>query len=83
MLSNSQAGPGRNFSQPRDHLLVNPCTRLRDPLYRVHQSISIVIVLTSLQVFDFADIIGSVGGSLGLFLGFSCLALAQALLRRF
>ena len=25
LLSNSQAGPGRNFSQPRDHLLVNPC----------------------------------------------------------
>ena len=43
---------------------------------------SSIIVLTSLQVFDFADIIGSVGGSLGLFLGFSCLASAQALLRK-
>ena len=44
---------------------------------------SSIIVLTSLQVFDLADIIGSVGGSLGLFLGFSCLASAQALLRMF
>ena len=25
-LSNGQAGPGRNFSQSRAHLLVNPCT---------------------------------------------------------
>ena len=25
LLSNSQEGPGRNFSQPRDHLLVEPC----------------------------------------------------------
>ena len=24
-LSNSQAGQGTNFSQPRAHLLVNPC----------------------------------------------------------
>ena len=42
----------------------------------------LIFVLTYLQVFDFADIIGSVGGSLGLFLGFSCLASAQALLRK-
>ena len=26
-LSNSQAGQGTNFSQPRAHLLVNPCIR--------------------------------------------------------
>ena len=25
-LSNSQAGQARNFSQPRAHLLVNPCS---------------------------------------------------------
>ena len=26
MLSNSQAGPGRKFSQPRDHFLAHLCT---------------------------------------------------------
>ena len=25
LLSNSQAGPGRNFTPPRVHILVNPC----------------------------------------------------------
>ena len=34
-----------------------------------------------LQVFSLADIIGSLGGCLGLFFGFSCLKAAQALFR--
>ena len=36
-----------------------------------------------LKVLDLADIVGSVGGALGLFLGFSCLATIQSLLERF
>ena len=35
-----------------------------------------------MQVMDLPTIVGSVGGSLGLFLGFSCLATAQAALRK-
>ena len=35
-----------------------------------------------LKVVDLVDLIGSVGGSLGLFLGFSCLAAAQALIQK-
>ena len=43
LLSNSQAGLGRNFSQPRAHLLVNTCTLsyvykghvIRDTLWRL------------------------------------------------
>ena len=34
------------------------------------------------KVLDLADIVGSVGGALGLFLGFSCLATIQSLLNR-
>ena len=34
------------------------------------------------QVLDFAGIVGSVGGSLGLFLGFSCYATAKELIKR-
>lgn len=36
----------------------------------------------SFQVLDFADIVGSVGGSLGLFLGFSCYAAATELIKK-
>ena len=36
-----------------------------------------------LKVLDLADIVGSVGGALGLFLGFSCLATIQSLLNKF
>ena len=35
-----------------------------------------------MQIMDVPTIVGSVGGSLGLFLGFSCLATAQSLLRK-
>ena len=34
------------------------------------------------KVLDLADIVGSVGGAMGLFLGFSCLSTIQSLLNR-
>ena len=39
------------------------------------------LISLCLQVFSLADIIGSLGGCLGLFFGFSCLKAAQALFR--
>ena len=36
----------------------------------------------SIKIVEVADLVGSVGGSLGLFLGFSCLATAQAILQK-
>ena len=46
-------------------------------IYNIHDTALV------LKVLDLADIVGSVGGALGLFLGFSCLATIQSLLKRF
>ena len=46
-------------------------------MYNIHATALV------LKVLDLADIVGSVGGALGLFLGFSCLASIQSLLKRF
>ena len=34
LLSTTQAGPGRNFSQPRAHLIVEPCMLITLDLFR-------------------------------------------------
>lgn len=47
------------------------------------QTISFILATFVPKVMDVADIVGSVGGALGLFLGFSCFATIQSFLNRF
>ena len=64
----------------------NTITRYKEVLVRILNILkNVCICLTRnilMQVMDLSTIVGSVGGSLGLFLGFSCLATAQAALRK-
>lgn len=61
----------------------NTVTNYKDVLVEIINILHFILCMyIFMQVMDASTIVGSVGGSLGLFLGFSCLATAQAILHK-